>query len=312
MSEIESLKNPLEKYKNLKSEIDNLKSYIEMAISEKDEAVESEIEDNLKKIVKEIGEFDILLKLSGEYDKANAILSINAGAGGTDAQDWAQMLMRMYLRFCEKNNFNAQLVEASEGDEAGIKSATIIIKGLHAFGYLKAEKGVHRLVRLSPFNANSKRHTSFVSVEVIPEIKMDNKIEIDPNDLRIDTYRASGAGGQHVNTTDSAVRITHIPTGEVAKCQDGRSQIQNRETAMKILCARLKKMMIEQHKEKVSELKGEKKEIAWGNQIRSYVFHPYNMVKDHRFNKETSDVQKVMDGDIMMFIEEYLLQNKEK
>lgn len=259
---------------------------------------------------KELAEFGLLLKLSEPHDKDNAILTINAGAGGTDAQDWAEMLLRMYLRFSEKNDFEAKLIDLSAGEEAGIKSATVLVNGLYAYGYLKAEKGVHRLVRISPFNANGKRQTSFASIEVIPEIIPEGEIAIKADDLRVDTFRASGAGGQHINKTDSAVRIKHLPTGLVVSCQNGRSQIQNRETAMQILYSKLKKLQEEQHKETIDELKGDQKEIAWGNQIRSYVFHPYTMVKDHRFNKEMTDVQKVMDGDIMEFIEAYLKNNK--
>ncbi len=258
-----------------------------------------------------MSDFELTLKLSGAYDKENCIISINAGAGGTDAQDWAEMLLRMYLRFCEKQGFSTETVDISPGEEAGIKSATIIIKGLYAYGYLKSEKGVHRLVRISPFNANGKRQTSFASIEIIPEIPLPKEVDINPEDLRIETCRASGAGGQHINKTDSAVRIIHLPTGLVVKCQNGRSQVQNKETAMRILYAKLKQLQLEQHKEKISELKGDQKDIAWGNQIRSYVFHPYSMVKDHRLDTETSDVQSVMDGDIMKFIEAFLLQNKE-
>ncbi len=219
----------------------------------------------------------------------------------------------MYQRFAEKRGYGQELIDISAGEEAGIKSATILIKGLYAYGYLKAEKGVHRLVRISPFNANSKRQTSFAAVELVPEINLPKEVEINPDDLRVDTLRASGAGGQHVNKTDSAVRLTHLPTGLVVKCQNGRSQVQNKETAMRILYAKLKQLQLEQHKEKISEIKGENKDIAWGNQIRSYVFHPYTLVKDHRFDTETTDVQKVMDGDIMLFIEDFLLhsaQNK--
>jgi peptide chain release factor 2 len=285
-------------------------SLIELSIEEKDDSSEKEIGVSLDKLNDQINSLNILLKLAGEHDKANAIMTINAGAGGTDAQDWAEMLMRMYLRFCEQHGFATEIVEISAGDEAGIKSATIIVNGLYAYGYLKAERGVHRLVRLSPFNANNKRQTSFASIEAIPEINDDQVVEINPDDLRVDTYRASGAGGQHINKTDSAVRITHLPTGEVAQCQSGRSQIQNRETAMRILYAKLQKLLEEQKKQEISELKGEQKQISWGNQIRSYVFHPYSMVKDHRLGVETSNVQKVMDGDIMPFIESYL-NNKE-
>ncbi len=310
LAELESLKGPLEKVQRLEKELQNVADYLELSKTENDPELEKEIDSCIEKAEKEIAEFGLLLKLSEKHDKDNAILTINAGAGGTDAQDWAQMLLRMYLRFCEKNNFETKLVDLSEGEEAGIKSATVIVNGLYAYGYLKAEKGVHRLVRISPFNANGKRQTSFASVEVIPEIIPESEVAIKADDLKIDTFRASGAGGQHINKTDSAVRIKHLPTGLVVTCQNGRSQIQNRETAMQVLYSRLKKLQEEQHKETIDELKGEQKEIGWGSQIRSYVFHPYSLVKDHRFNKEMTDVQKVMDGDIMEFIEAYLKNNK--
>jgi len=257
-----------------------------------------------------LNSMEIVTMLSGKHDKENAILTINSGAGGTDAQDWAEMMLRMYLRWGEKNGYETDLIEVSDGDEAGIKSATIIFRGEYAYGYLSAESGVHRLVRISPFNANGKRQTSFASVEVIPEIETAVNVEINNEDLRIDTYRASGAGGQHVNKTDSAVRITHLPSGIVVQCQNQRSQIQNKDTAMKILQSRLQ-LIEEQKQTKSLEQYKEGKSISWGNQIRSYVFHPYNMVKDHRFSVETSDVQKVMDGDIMMFVEAYLKNKKE-
>lgn len=311
LSEIEKLKDPLNKYENLAKEIEYLASLIDLALAERDESLTKEIDQKIKIIQKDIQEFELVLKLSGPYDKENCILAINAGAGGTDAQDWADMLLRMYLRFCEKQGWQTEATDISPGEEAGIKSATIMIKGLYAYGYLKSERGVHRLVRLSPFNANNKRQTSFASVEIIPEIPLPKDIEINPEDLKIETCRASGAGGQHINKTDSAVRIMHLPTNIVVKCQSGRSQVQNKETALRILYAKLKQLQLEQHKEKISELKGEQKEIAWGNQIRSYVFHPYTLVKDHRLEVETGDVQSVMDGDIMKFIEAFLLQNKE-
>ena len=245
--------------------------------------------------------------LSGEHDKNNAILSINAGAGGTEAQDWAEMLLRMYTRWCERHKFKTQLVDILPDQEAGIKSATIMISGEYAFGYLKSEVGVHRLVRISPFDTGKRRHTSFASVMVIPEIADDIDIEVNEDELRIDTYRASGAGGQHVNTTDSAVRITHLPTGIVVQCQNERSQHKNRAQAMKILRARLYELRLEEHDEEMEKLQGEKQVIAWGSQIRSYVMHPYQMVKDHRTNYETSNVNAVIDGDLDEFIRKYLL-----
>lgn len=254
----------------------------------------------------DIHKFDLELKLSGEYDQADAILTVQSGAGGTDAQDWAEMLLRMYLRFAEQQGYSAEIIDVSPGEEAGIKSATALVSGQYAYGYLKAEKGVHRLVRISPFNAQAKRQTSFAGVEVLPNLNFEQDIKLNPAELRIDTFRSSGAGGQHINKTDSAVRITHLPTGIVVQCQNRRSQIQNRDTALQVLRARLLTLQKAQHKEKISEIQGEQKDIAWGQQIRSYVFHPYSLVKDHRFNIETANVQKVMDGDIMLFIAEYL------
>ena len=246
--------------------------------------------------------------LGGDDDAKNALMTIHPGAGGTESQDWAEILMRMYLRYAERQGFKADIMDLIGGDEAGIKSATISIKGEYAFGYLKAEAGVHRLVRISPFDANKRRHTSFASVFVYPEVDDNIEIEINPSDLRVDTYRASGAGGQHVNKTDSAVRITHIPSGIVVQCQNERSQHQNKENAMKILAARLYQKQREEEARKIEVMEQQKKEIAWGSQIRSYVFHPYNMVKDHRTDVETSDIQKVIDGDLDPFIHSYLLE----
>lgn len=245
--------------------------------------------------------------LGGQYDDRNAILTIHPGAGGTESQDWAEMLMRMYLRYAELSGFETEILDQLYGDEAGIKSVTIDISGSFAYGYLKAEAGVHRLVRLSPFDANKKRHTSFASVFVLPEIDDKIDIEIDPADLRIDTFRASGAGGQHVNKTDSAIRITHIPTNTVVQCQNERSQHKNKANAMKILAARLFKLQEEEQKKKLQKFEETKKDIGWGSQIRSYVFHPYNMVKDHRTGYETSNTQAVMDGQLDEFIKEYLV-----
>lgn len=240
-------------------------------------------------------------------DSSNAIVSINAGAGGTEAQDWADMLLRMYLRYAERSGFSTEIVEYQEGDEAGLKSATFLVNGDYAFGYLKAESGVHRLVRISPFDSNKRRHTSFASVFISPEIDDNIEVDIDEKDLRIDTYRASGAGGQHVNKTDSAIRITHAPSGIVVSCQNERSQRQNKETAMKILRARLYELEREKQREKMDELNSTKKEIGWGSQIRSYVLHPYRMIKDHRTDFETGNVDPVLDGDLSEFIKSYLL-----
>lgn len=264
------------------------------------------IGESLDMLAKELDKLELTTMLSAPDNIRNAILTIHPGAGGTESQDWADMLFRMYNRWCELRGFNVRLLDYLAGDEAGLKSATMEIEGEYAYGYLKAESGVHRLVRISPFDANRRRHTSFVSIYVYPEVDDNIEIEIKDDDIRIDTYRASGAGGQHVNKTSSAVRISHLPTGIVAQCQNERSQIKNRATAMKILRSRLYQLQLEEQKKKKSELEKTKKKIEWGSQIRSYVFHPYNMVKDHRTNVETSNIQAVMDGNIDMFVEAYL------
>lgn len=265
---------------------------------------------SLEELEKDYEKAHLELVLDGEYDKNDAIVVLSTGTGGVDAQDWTDMLFRMYIRYFEQKGWKANITEKTVAQEAGIKSATIEVKGIMAYGYLKAEHGVHRLVRLSPFNAKNLRQTSFALVEVLPIIEEDQGIEIEEKDLRIDTYRASGAGGQHVNTTDSAVRITHLPTGLVVTCQSERSQLQNRNQAMNVLKSRLTQKLLEEKKSKIEELKGGYKEAAWGNQIRSYVFQPYTMVKDHRTNAETSQVEKVMDGELDSFIEAYLLKGK--
>lgn len=279
-----------------------------MADEENDESLIPEIEEDFKKLSSNIDNLTVETLLTGEYDHGNAILSIHSGAGGVDAQDWANMLLRMYMRWCERKEYKCTVIDIQADDENGIKSATIVVEGENAYGYLKNERGVHRLVRISPFDSNARRHTSFASVDVAPQIDDDIEIEINPEDLRIDTYRSSGAGGQHVNTTDSAVRITHIPTNIVVSCQNERSQHQNREVAMRVLKSRLLELKEREHKEKIDELKGDYGQITWGNQIRSYVFQPYTMVKDHRTGAEVGDVQKVMDGDIDYFINEKLKQ----
>ncbi|WP_209315304.1 peptide chain release factor 2 [Soehngenia longivitae] len=306
MQKIKNLKEQIETYERLNNKVEELDFLYQLMLEEDDYTDYETVEKTLAEIEKEVDEFKISTLLSGEYDENNAILSIHAGAGGLEAQDWAEMLLRMYRRWAEDKGYNVETLDLLQAPEAGIKSVTLLISGYNAYGYLKGEKGVHRLVRISPFDASGKRHTSFASVDVFPELKEEEEIEINEKDLKIDTYRSTGAGGQHVNTTDSAVRITHIPTGIVVQCQSERSQYSNKETAMKMLKAKLIQLKEEENKEKVEDLQGSYSQIAWGSQIRSYVFHPYSMVKDHRTQAEVGDVYRVMDGDLDYFINEYL------
>nr|WP_133627461.1 peptide chain release factor 2 [Fonticella tunisiensis] len=306
MQKSKALKDKVERFESLLSRVDDLEVLIELSDDEEDLSSLSEIASERKAIEKEIDEFRIQILLSGEYDKNDAILTIHAGAGGTEACDWASMLLRMYTRWAEEKGYRVEITDFLPGDEAGVKSVTLEIKGEYAYGYLKAEKGVHRLVRISPFDAAGKRHTSFASVEVLPEITDDQDIEIRPEDLKIDTYRSGGAGGQYVNKTESAIRITHLPTGIIVQCQNERSQHANRDKAMKMLKSKLIELKERAHKEKIEDLTGDLKEIGWGSQIRSYVFQPYTMVKDHRTGVEIGNIQAVMDGEIDEFINAYL------
>lgn len=271
-----------------------------------DESLRADLEAEIEELEEEIRQRELKVMLSGKYDPGNALLAINAGAGGTDSQDWAAMLMRMYLRWCELHKYETEILDMTEGEEAGIKSVTIAVNGPYAYGYLRSEKGVHRLVRLSPFDAAHRRHTSFAQVEVMPQVEDDDEIEINPNDLRIDTYRSAGAGGQNVQKNDTAVRITHLPTGIVVTCQNERSQTQNRENAMRVLRARLLEIKREEQERQLAELRGEYVKAEWGSQIRSYVLHPYQMVKDHRTEHEVGNAQGVLNGDLDGFIEAYL------
>jgi peptide chain release factor 2 len=308
--ESKRLKDKLFRYNSLVSTISDIEVLFEIMDDEDTESA-NEIISEVKEVERELNDYKIEILLSGEYDSNNAILSLHVGVGGTDANDWTEMLLRMYSRWCEKKGYSTEIIDLLEGDEAGIKSVTVKVKGKNAYGYLKAEKGIHRLVRISPYNANGKRQTSFASVEVLPELTKEQDIEIRPDDLRIDTYRSGGAGGQHVNKTESAVRITHIPTGIVVQCQNERSQFSNKDTAMDMMKSKLIELKERAHKEKIEDLSGELKDMGWGSQIRSYVFHPYSMVKDHRTNIETSNVTAVMDGDIDMFINGFLASNSQ-
>lgn len=308
MREISERKEVVDAWQDVHDSVEANAELVELAEEEEDESVTEEIENELKALDRQVSELEFEKMLGNPEDSKNAILTIHPGAGGTESQDWAQMLMRMYQRWIERRGFKGEILDFQAGDEAGIKSVSIEVTGKYAYGYLKAEAGVHRLVRISPFDANKRRHTSFASVFVYPEIDSAIEINVDEKDLRIDTYRASGAGGQHVNKTSSAVRITHIPTGIVVQCQNERSQHRNKEAAMKMLLSQLYQKKLEEDEAERSKLEDTKRDIGWGSQIRSYVFHPYNMVKDHRTNYETSNTTAVMDGDLDEFIQEYLMQ----
>ncbi len=309
---MKQLKDKVTNYNSLKKDLEDLEVYIQMCNDENDEALVPEIISQFKTVSKKIEKLEIQTLLSGPHDSSNAIVTIHPGAGGTESQDWAQMLYRMYNMWAEKNGYKLEEIDYLDGDVAGIKSVTFRIVGQYAFGYMKSESGVHRLVRISPFDSGGRRHTSFASVEVIPEIDDSVNIVINPEDLKVDTYRSSGAGGQHVNKTESAIRITHIPTNIIVSCQTQRSQIQNREYAMKMLISKLVELKERENKERIEDLKGVQREIAWGSQIRSYVFCPYTLVKDHRTNFEVGNVQAVMDGEINDFIDAYLKSNIQK
>ncbi|KGR86896.1 peptide chain release factor 2 [Lysinibacillus sp. AR18-8] len=306
INEGNGLKAIVNEYKDLVETHENLDMTLELLREEPDEELQEELGKELAEFQQKMADFELQLLLSGPYDQNNAILELHPGAGGTESQDWGSMLLRMYTRWAEKRGFKVETVDYLPGDEAGIKSVTLSIKGHNAFGYLQAEKGVHRLVRISPFDSSGRRHTSFVSCDVMPEFDDNIEIDIRTEDLKIDTYRATGAGGQHINTTDSAVRITHIPTGTIVQCQAERSQIKNREKAMTMLKGKLYQLELDKQQAQLDEIRGEQKEIGWGSQIRSYVFHPYSMVKDHRTNEETGNVGAVMDGDLDPFINAYL------
>ncbi len=310
MRQITITKNVIDQWQKLNDRLTDLNLLVDMAAEENEESALDDFESELALLEQDVKTLEFKRMLGKTDDSRNALLTIHPGAGGTESQDWAQMLVRMYLRWIERRRFQANILDLQAGDEAGIKSATIEVVGEYAYGYLKAEIGVHRLVRISPFDSNSRRHTSFASIFVYPEIEDDLEVVINPSDLKIDTYRASGAGGQHVNKTSSAVRITHLPSGIVVQCQSERSQHMNRANALKILMSRLYQMKQEEEREKIDKLEESKKDRAWGSQIRSYTFHPYNLVKDHRTKVETSNTQAVMDGDLDEFIYQYLLTTK--
>lgn len=302
-----AIKSVVNNYYEVAETLEEMVATYELLQEEYDDEMKDDLEQEVIGFQTKVDQFELQLLLDGEHDANNAILELHPGAGGTESQDWTNMLLRMYQRYCEQQGFKVEIVDYQAGDEAGVKSVTMLVKGHNAYGYLKAEKGVHRLVRISPFDSSGRRHTSFASCDVIPEFNNEKiEVEINPDDITVDTFRASGAGGQHINKTESAIRITHHPTGIVVNNQNERSQIKNREAAMKMLKAKLYQLELEQKEQELAAIRGEQKEIGWGSQIRSYVFHPYSMVKDHRTNEETGNVNAVMDGDIGPFIEAYL------
>jgi peptide chain release factor 2 len=312
LQELTSLKNQVEQIASLDNQQADLTDLLELAVAEGEEELFAEIETGIAGMRRTVENMELTTMLNGDYDRFDVYLTIHPGAGGTESQDWAEMLLRMYVRWAERRGYKVEFMDLLPGDEAGIKSVTIYISGENAYGYLRGEKGVHRLVRISPFDASGRRHTSFSSIDVVPDIDDSIQVDIRPEDLKVDTYRSSGAGGQHVNKTESAIRITHVPTGIVVACQMERSQFQNRDRAMRMLHAKLYEYERQQQEAKMRQLKGEYAEIAWGNQIRSYVFCPYTMVKDHRTEAETGNVQAVMDGDLDQFIEAYLRSDLNK